>query len=57
MKLGDDGQYATVAQSPSLPMVPLAGLIRFLDLLSEIDEREWVKAFREWVKEEIARQA
>jgi len=54
MKLGDDGRYATVAQSPSLPMVPLADLVRFLDLQSELDERQWVKVFRKWVREEVA---
>jgi hypothetical protein len=50
-----DGTYAAGAASPSLPMLPLDEVVRWLRLAEEIeDHSEWGRRFRLWVREELA---
>jgi Uma2 family endonuclease len=54
-QLQADGTYATAAASPSLPMLPLDEVVRWLRLAEEIeDHSEWGRRFRLWVREELA---
>lgn len=48
--LGDDGRYAERDHSPTLPMIPLAGIVEHLNRRGQTDETTLVRAFREWVK-------
>ena len=52
--LQDDGSYTRVAQSPSFPWLPLAGLSRFLVASETMDETTWIRSFRAWVRAEVA---
>jgi Uma2 family endonuclease len=50
-QLQADGTYATVSASPSLPMLPLDEVVRWLRLAETIeDHTEWNRQFREWVR-------
>ncbi len=50
-QLQDDGTYATVASSPSLPMLPLAEVPRWAtDPMGGEDRGEWEDRFRAWVR-------
>jgi Uma2 family endonuclease len=50
-----DGSYTPAAVSPSLPMLPLDEVVRWLRLAEEIeDHSEWGRRFREWVRAELA---
>lgn len=48
--LADDGSYREVQQSVSFPMMPIDQIDRFLDLAKTIDEMNWTRAVRQWVK-------
>ena len=52
-QLQDDGTYATVAQSPSFPWLPLAELSRFLVASATMGETAWIRLFRGWVRAEL----
>jgi Uma2 family endonuclease len=52
--LQDDGTYAAVAHSPSFPWLPLAELSRFLAASATMGETSWIRAFRAWVRAELA---
>lgn len=52
-QLQRDGTYLPVSASPSFPNVPLDTLAEYLALRSRIDERQWVKEFRQWVRDEF----
>jgi Uma2 family endonuclease len=47
-QLQSDGTYQTVPTSPSLPMVPIEGIQRFLDQRGQPNETAWIRSFREW---------
>jgi Uma2 family endonuclease len=44
-----DGEYHEVERSAILPMLPIAGLRRFLSLRHERNETDLVREFRQWV--------
>ena len=50
-RLQPDGEYREASQSALLPMLPIAGLKRFLDQRDEHNETEIIRAFRRWVRE------
>jgi hypothetical protein len=49
-RLQPDGEYQEVPQSVLLPMLPIPGFKRFLDLRNERNETEIVREFRRWVQ-------
>jgi hypothetical protein len=49
-----DGTYAACEASPSLPFLPLAEVVRFLNQAETMDHSRWGRAFREWVRNELA---
>jgi Uma2 family endonuclease len=53
LRLGPDGEYGVVEDSPSFPQVPISELVHFLERRSEVSERQWVKEFRRWVRDNI----
>jgi len=53
-RLQEDGTYASVAQSPSFPWLPLAELGRFLGESATMGETRWIRSFRAWVRAEVA---
>ena len=53
-QLQADGTYTTVAASPSLPMLPLDEVVRWVREFETIeDQTEWIRQFREWVRQTL----
>jgi Uma2 family endonuclease len=50
-RLLPDGEYREALESALLPMLPIAGLKRFLDQRNERNETGIIRAFRRWVRE------
>jgi Uma2 family endonuclease len=55
MLLGPDGQYSESERSRALPFLPIAELVRFLHRDTTQSETKWLRSFRAWVREQIAR--
>ena len=53
VKLRDDGTYAPVEVSPSLPMIPPSEVVRWLELGRTMGQTPWLRQFREWVRAEL----
>jgi len=51
-QLGPDGQYAQVERSLNLPFLKPADLEPFLETNHD-DETRWIKAFRQWVRDQF----
>ncbi len=51
-RLGPDGQYAQAERSLNLPFLTPADLEPFLETNHD-DETRWIKAFRQWVREQF----
>lgn len=52
--LDDSGVYRASAVSGIFPFLPLQELVRFLKMRTEMDDNSIVRAFRMWVREQIA---
>lgn len=55
MVLGLEGQYTESANSPAFPFLPMGELPRFLQQGVSQGEAKWLRAFRAWVREQMAR--
>jgi Uma2 family endonuclease len=55
MLLGSDGQYAESERSRAFSFLPIAELVRFLQMGAAMDETQLLRAFRVWVREQISR--
>ncbi len=53
-RLQDDGTYASMDYSRSFPWLPMAELGRFLEASETMDETQWIRSFRAWVRAEVA---
>jgi Uma2 family endonuclease len=53
--LGSDGQYIPVERSQHFPFLPIAEVTSFLHRRNQMDENSLVRAFRDWVREQIAK--
>jgi Uma2 family endonuclease len=53
--LGPDGKYTESTSSQAFPFLPVAELMRFLNLRTTMGNAALVRAFRSWVREQIAR--
>lgn len=53
--LGPDGEYHESATSQAFPFLPVAELARFVGLWTTLGDTAIVRAFREWVREQMAR--
>jgi Uma2 family endonuclease len=53
-RLGPDGQYALSEQSGHFPFLPLTEMAGFLRRRTEMDDNSLMRAFRTWVREQIA---
>ncbi len=53
--LQDDGTYAESPTSAAFPFLPLGKIEEFLDRRAETDETTWIRRFRDWVRDELAR--
>lgn len=51
--LQEDGTYQEQKQSAAFPFLPITGLPQFLKLDDERDEQARLKAFIEWVREQV----
>jgi Uma2 family endonuclease len=54
-QLNEDGRYIQVERSPHFPFLPLDEVQSFLLRRNSMDETSLVKAFRQWVRELLAR--
>src|SRR5207248_155869 len=55
--LAGDGHYAQSAHSPTFPSIPVAELVRFVDLGVADSDTAMSRAFRAWVREQLDRPA
>jgi Uma2 family endonuclease len=53
--LGADGQYVAVEHSGHFPFLPIAEVTSFLLRRNQMDENSLVRAFRDWVQQQIAK--
>jgi Uma2 family endonuclease len=53
-RLQPDGVYAKQGGSPSLPSISPEIVLDFLSRRKQSDETTWIKAFRQWVRENAA---
>ena len=53
-QLADNGDYIVAERSRFFPQVPLSELVRFIRLWDQTSERDLIKSFREWVRQQIA---
>jgi Uma2 family endonuclease len=53
-QLAESGVYAVAERSRFFPQVPTSELVRFMRLYGQMGERELMKSFREWVRQQIA---
>lgn len=51
--LGKDGKYHPSDRSAAFPLLPIAGVQRFLDLAGEVDETTLVRRFMDWIANEV----
>jgi Uma2 family endonuclease len=54
-RLAPDGQYVAVEQSGHFPFLPMGEVESLLHRRKEMDENGLIRAFRDWVREQIAR--
>jgi Uma2 family endonuclease len=54
MLLGSDGQYKESERSRALPFLPVTELVRFLKADTAQSETQLLRAFRDWVREQMA---
>jgi len=54
-QLSEDGRYIQVERSPHFPFLPLDEVQTFLVRRNSMDETSLIKAFRQWVRELLAR--
>ena len=54
-QLTPEGEYVQVEHSRHFPFLPLPEVVSFLRRRNEMDENSLVRAFRDWVRERIAR--
>ena len=52
-ELRDDGKYALVPASPSFPDLPLEQIEHFMHMRHGMGETDWIRAFRDWVAEQL----
>lgn len=52
-QLAENGDYVVVERSRFFPQVPLSELVRFAHLYEQIGERELMKSFHQWVRQQI----
>ena len=52
--LGADGRYAESPASRAFPFLPMDGFRRHLDAYRVDQETRWIKAFRAWVRQDVA---
>jgi Uma2 family endonuclease len=52
--LGPDGNYVESERSRAFPFLPLAEITRFMLLANTMSETKLLRAFRAWVREQIA---
>jgi Uma2 family endonuclease len=55
MLLGPNGQYTESPRSNALPFLPVAEFVRFLHHDAAQSETKRLRAFRDWVREQMAR--
>jgi Uma2 family endonuclease len=55
MLLGSDGQYSESDRSRVLPFLPIAEFARFLHRDTIQSDTKWLRSFRAWVREQMAR--
>ncbi len=55
LQLQSDGQYTVVPRSRYFPQVPLAEVVKFLKENLHLGEAQMFRAFRAWVRDQIAR--
>ena len=53
-RLRPDRTYETINFSPALPFLPLEEIEGWLEKGRNISQTTWIRAFREWVRTEIA---
>jgi Uma2 family endonuclease len=53
--LADDSRYAQSAHSPTFPSIPVAELVRFVDMGVADSDTAMSRAFRAWVREQLAK--
>jgi Uma2 family endonuclease len=53
--LNERGEYDKSPTSRLFPMIPVAEIVVFLQRRGEMDENSLVKAFRAWVREQVAK--
>jgi hypothetical protein len=53
--LASDGQYVLVERSGHFPFLPMPEVASFLHRRNQMDENRLVRVFRDWVREQIAR--
>ena len=54
MGLNDHGRYEPISKSVNLPGVPPEVVSKFVVLRDEMDELNWIRAFRKWAYEQTA---
>ncbi len=54
--LQPDGTYRVSDRSPTFPGIPIAELVQFLKPTSDQDYLSVIRAFREWVRQQLRRQ-
>jgi Uma2 family endonuclease len=54
-RLDSDEQYVPVERSGHFPFLPISDVASFLHRRSQMDENSLIRAFREWVQDQIAR--
>jgi hypothetical protein len=52
--LGDDQRYHEVNVGKSFPMISPEQIDRLLKLADSLDEMNWMRTVRKWVREELA---
>jgi Uma2 family endonuclease len=54
-RLNPDGQYVEVERSRYFPLVPMEEVTAVLSRRTHVDETSLIRSFREWVREQIAK--
>ena len=52
-QLGADGEYGEQKCSPSFPMLPLEQVDRFMEMRHTLDEMNWLRTVRQWVRNNL----
>ncbi len=53
-QLSGDGHFVVSECSRYFPMIPVAELLRFVEMRTQTDENSLLRSFREWVRSQIA---